>query len=124
LIHHADRSKRQFYFDISSHLLRKESGATGGVTQEILIRRLIVRKMLLVLPKTRTAPRKRDLQHCRHSVSVNQSIGERVFDFPIKSQVRLPDLKNCLRKLTANQKAADKNKRKLPLAAFHRRNGI
>jgi len=35
-------------------------------------------------------------------------IGERVFDFPRKSQVQLPDLKKLFEEIDANQKAIDK----------------
>jgi hypothetical protein len=41
---------------------------------------------------------------------VNGVIGERVFDFPRKSQVQLPDLKQLFAEIDANQKAIDKVK--------------
>lgn len=40
----------------------------------------------------------------------NESIGERVFDFPIQSQVKLPDLKKLFEEIDANQKEIDKIK--------------
>jgi len=43
-------------------------------------------------------------------VGVNETIGERVFDFPMKSQVKLPDLKKLFEQLDANQKQIDKIK--------------
>jgi len=43
-------------------------------------------------------------------VGVNETVGERVFDFPIKSQVKLPDLKILFEQLDANQKEIDKVK--------------
>lgn len=43
-------------------------------------------------------------------VGVNETIGERVFNFPIKSQVKLPDLKKLFEELDANQKQIDKLK--------------
>ena len=41
---------------------------------------------------------------------VNGVIGERVFDFPKKSQVQLPDLKTLFKEIDDNQKAIDKIK--------------
>jgi hypothetical protein len=41
---------------------------------------------------------------------VNGTIGERVFDFPIKSQIKLPDLKALFKEIDDNQKAIDKLK--------------
>jgi hypothetical protein len=41
---------------------------------------------------------------------VNGTIGERVFDFPIQSQVKLPDLKKLFEEIDANQKEIDKIK--------------
>ena len=40
----------------------------------------------------------------------NETIGERVFDFPIQSQVKLPDLKKLFEEIDANQKEIDKVK--------------
>ena len=48
-----------------------------------------------------------------HSVtqaSVNETVGERVFDFPKKAQVQLPDLKKLFAEIDENQKAIDKIK--------------
>ena len=41
---------------------------------------------------------------------VNGTVGERIFDFPKKSQVQLPDLKALFKEIEANQKAIDKIK--------------
>src|SRR5256884_8195517 len=46
----------------------------------------------------------------RSRAMINGSIGERVFDFPIKSQVKLPDLKALFKEIDDNQKAIDKIK--------------
>ena len=40
----------------------------------------------------------------------NETVGERVFDFPIQSQVKLPDLKKLFEEIDANQKEIDKIK--------------
>ena len=42
--------------------------------------------------------------------AVNSALGERVFDFPKKSQVQLPDLKALFKEVDDNQKALDKIK--------------
>jgi len=42
--------------------------------------------------------------------AVNGVIGERMFDFPKKSQVQLPDLKALFKQIDDNQKAIDKIK--------------
>jgi hypothetical protein len=52
-----------------------------------------------------------------YSISVtragtNETVGERVFDFPIQSQVKLPDLKKLFEEIDANQKEIDKVKEK------------
>jgi hypothetical protein len=102
--------KRQFYFDISSHLLLKESGATGGVTQEILYDDYRPENGIDIAHKLELGRGDESYKIAVNQVLVNQSIGERVFDFPIKSQVRLPDLKKLFAEIDANQKAADKIK--------------
>ena len=43
-------------------------------------------------------------------VAINEPIGERVFDFPMKSQAKLPDLKKLFEEIDANQKEIDKIK--------------
>ncbi len=47
-----------------------------------------------------------DLTHA----AANETVGERVFDFPKKSQVQLPDLKKLFEEIDANQKQIDKIK--------------
>jgi len=42
--------------------------------------------------------------------AANGTVGERVFDFPKKSQVQLPDLQALFKEIDANQKAIDKIK--------------
>src|SRR6266436_119307 len=102
--------KRQFYFDLSSHLLLKESGATGGVTQEILYDDYRPENAISIAHKLELHRGNEIYNIVVNQISVNQSIGERVFDFPIKSQVRLPDLKQLFKEIDANQKVVDKIK--------------
>jgi hypothetical protein len=42
--------------------------------------------------------------------AINEPVGERVFDFPFKSQVKLPDLKTLFEEIDSNQKQIDKIK--------------
>ena len=102
--------KREVFFDPQSHLIVKETGAVGGVDEELLY------------DDYRTVdgvklPYKIELHrgHDAYSVdiaraAINGTVGERVFDFPIKSQVKLPDLKALFKEVDDNQKAIDKLK--------------
>jgi hypothetical protein len=102
--------KRQVFFDPQTHLIVKETGVVGGVDEE------------LFYDDYRTVdgvklPYKIELHrgHDAYSVdiaraAINGTVGERVFDFPIKSQVKLPDLKALFKEIDDNQKAIDKLK--------------
>lgn len=102
--------KRELFFDSETHLLvRASAPMPGGPEQtdysdyqpEAGVK--IARKLFLLRGNDSyeiTATR----------VVVNGIVGERVFDFPIKSQVRLPDLKKLFAQIDANQKALDKIK--------------
>jgi hypothetical protein len=102
--------KREVFFDPQSHLIVKETGAVGGVDEDLLYDDYrIVDGVKL--------PYKIELHrgHDAYSVdiaraAINGTIGERVFDFPIKSQVKLPDLKALFKEIDDNQKAIDKLK--------------
>ncbi len=102
--------KREVFFDPQSHLIVKETGVVGGVDEEILYDdyRAVDGVKL---------PYKIELHrgHDAYSVdiaraAINGTVGERVFDFPIKSQVKLPDLKSLFKEIDDNQKAIDKLK--------------
>jgi hypothetical protein len=102
--------KRQFYFDTSSHLLLKESGLTGGATQEIIYDDY-GEESGIRLPRKLQLHRGNETYNVTiNRLAVNQTIGERVFDFPRKSQVQLPDLKKLFAEIDANQKVVDKIK--------------
>src|SRR5246127_1390236 len=104
--------KRQFYFDSTSHMLLKESGATGGAPQVMIYDDYRPEDGIQIAHKIELHRGNETYNIIVNRVSVNQSIGERVFDYPIKSQVRLPDLKKLFAEIDANQKAADKIKEK------------
>ena len=100
--------KRQFYLDSSSHLLLKESGLTGGVPQETLYDDYRPENGIEVAHKIELHRANETYNIVVTRVAVNQTIGERIFDFPRKSQVQLPDLKKLFEEIDANQKTLDK----------------
>lgn len=100
--------KREAFFDPQSHLIVKESGAVAGLDEEILYDdyRPVDGVQL---------PHKLELHRGTDTYSIditraaiNDTVGERTFDFPIKSQVKLPDLKALFKEIDDNQKAIDK----------------
>jgi len=102
--------KWRVFFDAGSHLIVKESATVGGVNQEILYDdyRMVDGVQL---------PHKIELRRNGDAYSidvtravVNQPVGERIFDFPRKSQVQLPGLKGLFKEIEDNQKAVDKTK--------------
>ena len=100
----------QVFFDAQSHLIVKESAQVGGVNQEILYDDYRAENGVQL-------PHKIELQRGAEIYSiavtraaVNEPVGERVFDFPRKSQVQLPDLKALFRQIDANQQVLDKIK--------------
>jgi hypothetical protein len=102
--------KREVFFDPQTHLIVKESAAIGGIDEEALYDDYRVVNGLKV-------PYKIELHHGPQTYEisvtravVNGTVGERVFDFPKKSQVQLPDLKALFKEIDANQKAIDKIK--------------
>ena len=102
--------KRHVFFDPASHLIVKEVAVIGGVEQEVLYddyRPLNGVKF----PHKIELHRGNDVYDISVTrVAVNEPVGERVFDYPRKSQVQLPDLKALFKEIDANQKAIDKLK--------------
>lgn len=100
--------KRRVFFDPQTHLIVKEVGPLGGGDEEILYddyRPVDGVKL----------PHKIELHRGSDSYSIevtraaiNGTVGERIFDFPRKSQVQLPDLKALFKEIDDNQKAIDK----------------
>ena len=105
----ATRVKRELFFDPQSHLLLEESGTTGAPEQTFFGGYLpeggvqVARKIELHRGADAYAI---DVT----SATINQPVGERVFDLPLTSQVKLPDLKALFKELDDNQKAIDKIK--------------
>ena len=102
--------KRQIFFDSQSHLIVKESATVGGLEEEILYDdyRAVEGVKLPNKIELHRGGAKYDITVTR--AIVNGTIGERVFDFPIKSQIKLPDLKALFKEIDDNQKAIDKLK--------------
>jgi hypothetical protein len=102
--------KRHVFFDPQTHLIVKEAATVGGIDEEILYDDYRNVNGLKV-------PYKIELHRGTDSydiivtrAEVNGVVGERVFDFPKKSQVQLPDLKALFKEIDENQKAIDKLK--------------
>jgi hypothetical protein len=102
--------KRQVFFDAQTHLIAKEAATVAGLEQEILFDdyRTVDGVKLPYKIELHRGGDKFDIIVTR--AVINGTVGERVFDFPIKSQVKLPDLKALFKEIDGNQKAIDKLK--------------
>jgi hypothetical protein len=102
--------KRHVFFDPQTHLVVKEAATVGGVEEEILYDdyRAVEGVKLPNQIELDRGGAKYEISVTR--ATINGTIGERVFDFPIKSQVKLPDLKALFKEIDDNQKAIDKIK--------------
>jgi hypothetical protein len=102
--------KRHVFFDSQTHLIVKEDATIGGIEEQILyddyrsVSGLKIPYKIELHRGTETY----DITVTR--AAVNGTVGERVFDFPKKSQVQLPDLKALFKEIDENQKAIDKLK--------------
>lgn len=100
----------EVFFDQQSHLIDAEKATIAGLPREIYYddyRTLDGAKV----------PYRLEIHRGGESFTVNitratmnGTVGERVFDFPIKAQVKLPDLKKLFEEIDANQKQIDKIK--------------
>src|ERR1700674_2018366 len=102
--------KRQVFFDSQTHLIVKEAATIGGVEEQILYDdyRTVAGVKLPYKIELHRGSDKYDIDVTR--AVINETVGERVFDFPKKSQVQLPDLKALFKEIDENQKAIDKIK--------------
>jgi hypothetical protein len=100
--------KRQVFFDPQTYLIVKEAATVGGVEEEILYDdyRAVDGVKLPYKIELHRGSEKYDISVTR--ALVNGTVGERVFDFPRKSQVQLPDLKALFKEIDENQKTTDK----------------
>jgi hypothetical protein len=102
--------KREVFFDPQTHLVVKEAASVGGIDEEIFYSDY--RNVSgLKIPYKIELHRGNDAYDISVTRAViNGTVGERVFDFPKKSQVQLPDLKTLFKEIDDNQKAIDKIK--------------
>src|SRR6266852_6541592 len=109
-INTATGMKRQVFFDAQTHLIAKEAATVAGIEEEILYDdyRTVDGVKLPYKMELHRGNDKYDISVTR--AVINGTVGERVFDFPIKSQIKLPDLKALFKEIDDNQKAIDKLK--------------
>jgi hypothetical protein len=98
----------QVFFDQNSHLIVAEKATVAGTPQEIDYDDYSPVNGVQAPHKLEIHRGSEALQVDVTRVAVNETVGERVFDFPIKSQVKLPDLKKLFEEIDANQKEIDK----------------
>ncbi len=104
----ANGMKRQVYFDTGTHLIAEEKAMIGGVEEALLYGDYRTVDGVK-LPYQIELRRGDDIYRIAVTrAEVNGAVGERVFDFPEKSQVRLPDLKELFKKIDENQKTLHK----------------
>jgi hypothetical protein len=102
--------KRELYFDPQSHLLTKESAQMNDVSEEIIYSDYRLESGIQ-LPHSVELHRAAAVYNIAITRAVvNGAVGERIFDFPKKSQVQLPDLKALFKEIDDHQKAIDKLK--------------
>jgi hypothetical protein len=106
----ATEVKHEFFFDPQTHLLVKESAAVGGSNEEIFYRDYRPESGIQIAHKIEIYRGGDTFSIEVKSATVNAPIGERVFDLPVRSQVKLPDLKALFKEIDDNEKAIDKIK--------------
>jgi hypothetical protein len=102
--------KRQVFFDPQMHLIVKEAATVGGVEEEIFYDEYRPESGVQIPHKIELRRNGESYRIDVTRAAVNGVIGERIFDFPKKSQVQLPDLKTLFKEIDDNQKAIDKIK--------------
>jgi hypothetical protein len=100
----------QVFFDQSSHLIVAEKADIAGIPEEIDYDNYKPVNGVQV-PQKIEIRRGSEVFHVDVArAAINETVGERVFDFPIKSQVKLPDLQALFKEIDDNQKQIDKIK--------------
>jgi hypothetical protein len=102
--------KREVFFDPQTHLILKESAPIGGIEEQILYDDYRPVNGLELPHKIELHRGDDSYDIAVTRAAVNGAVGERVFDFPKKSQVQLPDLQALFKEIDDNQKAIDKIK--------------
>src|SRR3974390_184958 len=98
----------QVFFDQQTHLIDAEKATIAGVPREIDYDDYRTVNGLKVPYKFEVRRGNETFTVNVAKAAINETVGERVFDFPIKSQVKLPDLKTLFEEIDANQKQIDK----------------
>lgn len=98
----------EVFFDQHSHLIVAEKASVAGVPQEIDYDDYRALNGVQVPYKLEIHRGAEQYQVAVTRAAINETVGERVFDFPMKSQVKLPDLKQLFEEIDANQKQIDK----------------
>jgi hypothetical protein len=104
----ASGARRELFFDPQSHLIVKESVGSAG--PDILYSDYRAEAGIQIHHKIELHRGNETFSIDVTRVEINGNVGERVFDFPRKSQVQLPDLKALFKEIDQNQKAIDKIK--------------
>ena len=102
--------KRHVFFDPQTHLIVKEAATVGGIDEQILYDDYRLVNGLKIPYKIELHRGTETYNVAVTRAEVNGAVGERIFDFPKKSQVQLPDLKALFKEIDENQKAIDKLK--------------
>src|SRR5882724_412260 len=102
--------KREVFFDPQTHLILKEIASIGGIDEQDIYDDYRSVNGLKVPHKIELHRGGDTYEIVVTRAAVNGTVGERVFDFPKKSQVQLPDLKALFKEIDDNQKAIDKLK--------------
>ena len=100
----------QVFFDPQTHLIVQEKASLAGVPQEMDYSDYRAVNGLKVPYKIELHRGSEVYPIQVTQATVNGVVGERVFDFPKKSQVQLPDLKTLFEQIDKNQKEIDKIK--------------
>jgi hypothetical protein len=104
----ANGIKREVYFDAATHLIAEEKATIGGAEETMTYGDYRTVGGVKVPYQIELRRGDNVYQIAVTRAEVNGVIGERVFDFPKKSQVQLPDLKDLFKKIDENQKNIDK----------------
>lgn len=102
--------KHEFFFDSQTDLLVGESSTLDDAPEEIFYEDYRPENGLRIARKLEVRRGSEVYSVDVTSVAINTTIGERVFDLPLSSQVKLPDLKALFKEIDDNQKAIDKIK--------------
>jgi hypothetical protein len=102
--------KREIFFDPQTHFIVKEAAMIAGIDEQILYDDYHTQDGVKLPFKIELHRGDAVFNIAVTRAVVNGTVGERIFDFPKKSQVQLPDLKVLFKEIDDHQKAIDKLK--------------